>query len=79
MANEVFARVKIAQLMKDAELAPTAVRSARFEYPPDDECKADFAPRCCQGGAPNALETKRSCVNLSVEETQWKIAQLESK
>jgi hypothetical protein len=47
----------------------------RFEYPLDDGRKADYAPCGCQGGASNALETKRMSVILSVEETQREIAQ----
>ena len=74
-ANEAFARIEIDQQLKDTELTPTDVRTARFEYKFIDELNADYAPCCCQGGSPNALEAKRRGVNLSIEESQREIAQ----
>lgn len=42
MANEAFARIKIDQLLKDAEWHLTDGRSVRYEYPLDDGGKADY-------------------------------------
>ena len=41
MTNEAFARVKIDQLLRDAEWRLTDGRSVRFEYVLDDGGKAD--------------------------------------
>ena len=41
MTNEAFARVKIDQLLKDAEWKLSDGHSVRFEYPLDDGGKAD--------------------------------------
>ena len=41
MAGEAFARVKIDQLLKDADWSLTDGRSVRFEYALDDGGKAD--------------------------------------
>jgi hypothetical protein len=41
LRNEAFARVKIDQLLKDAEWALTDGVSVRYEYPLDDGGRAD--------------------------------------
>ncbi|MDA9529891.1 DEAD/DEAH box helicase family protein [Bradyrhizobium sp. CCBAU 25338] len=70
MANEAFARVKIDQLLKDAEWALTDSRSVRFEYPLDDGGKADYVLFDRQGRALAVLEAKSTSVNLSAGEAQ---------
>ena len=70
MANEAFARVKIDQLLKDADWRLTDGRSVRFEYKLDDGGKADYALFDRQGRALAVLEAKSTSVNLSVGEAQ---------
>src|ERR1019366_4042167 len=70
MTNEAFARVKIDQLLKDAEWKLTDGRSVRFEYPFDDGGKADYALFDRQGRALAVLEAKSTSVNLSSGEAQ---------
>lgn len=70
MANEAFARVKIEQLLKDADWTLTDGRSVRFEYPLDDGGKADYALFDRQGRARAVLEAKSTSVNLSSGEAQ---------
>lgn len=65
MANEAFARIKIDQLLKDADWPLTDGRSVRFEYPLDDDGKADYALFDRQGRALAVLEAKSTSVNLS--------------
>jgi len=43
VANEAFARVRMDQLLKDADWPLSDSRSVRFEYPLDDGGKADYA------------------------------------
>src|SRR3954471_12086317 len=70
LANEAFARVKIDQLLKDADWTLTDGRSVRFEYVLDDGGKADYALFDRQGRALAVLEAKRTSVNLSSGEAQ---------
>ena len=70
MANEAFARVKIDQLLKDADWSLSDGRSVRFEYPLDDGGKADYALFDRQGRALAVLETKSTSVNLSAGKAQ---------
>ena len=63
MTNEAFARVRIDQLLKDADWALTDGRSVRFEYPLDDGGKADYAQFDRQGRALAVLEAKSAGVN----------------
>jgi type I restriction enzyme, R subunit len=70
VANEAFARVKIDQLLKDAEWSLTDGRSVLFEYPLDDGGKADYALFDRQGRALAVLEAKSTSVNLSAGEAQ---------
>ncbi|PCD04193.1 restriction endonuclease subunit R [Sphingomonas spermidinifaciens] len=70
MANEAFARVKIDQLLRDADWRLTDGRSVRFEYPLDDGGKADYALFDRQGRALAVLEAKSTSVNLSAGEAQ---------
>lgn len=70
MANEAFARVKIDQLLKDADWSLSDGRSVRFEYPLDDGGKADYALFDRQGHARAVLEVKSTSVNLSAGEAQ---------
>lgn len=70
MTNEAFARVKIDQLLKDAEWKLTDGRSVRFEYPLDDGGKADYALFDRQGRALAVLEAKSTSVNLTAGEAQ---------
>lgn len=70
MANEAFARVKIDQLLKDAEWKLTDGRSLRYEYPLDDGGKADYALFDRQGRALAVLEAKSTSVSLSAGEAQ---------
>lgn len=70
MANEAFARVKIDQLLEDADWSLTDGRSVRFEYPLEDGGKADYALFERQGRALAVLEAKSTSVNLSAGEAQ---------
>lgn len=70
MANEAFARVKIDQLLKDADWALSDGRSVRFEYALGDGGKADYALFDRQGRALAVLEAKSTSVNLSAGEAQ---------
>ncbi len=70
MANEAFARVKIDQLLKDADWSLSDGRSVRFEYPLDDGGKVDYALFDRQGRALAVLEAKSTSVNLSAGEAQ---------
>ncbi|VTZ25779.1 Type I restriction enzyme, R subunit [Methylocella tundrae] len=70
MANEAFARVKIDQLLKDADWSLSDGRSVRFEYSLDDGGKADYALFDRQGRALAVLEAKSTSVNLSAGEAQ---------
>ena len=70
MANEAFARVKIDQLLKDADWTLTDGRSVRYEYPLGDGGKADYALFDRQGRALAVLEAKSTSVNLSAGEAQ---------
>lgn len=70
MANEAFARVKIDQLLKDADWALSDRQSVRFEYTLGDGGKADYALFDRQGRALAVLEAKSTSVNLSAGEAQ---------
>lgn len=70
MTNEPFARVKIDQLLRDADWHLTDGTSARFEYPLDDGGKADYALFDRQGRALAVLEAKSTSVGLSSGEAQ---------
>ena len=70
MSNEAFARVKIDQLLKDAEWKLSDGHSVRFEYPLDDGGKADYALFDRLGRALAVLEAKSTSVNLSAGEAQ---------
>lgn len=70
MTNEAFARVKIDQLLRDAEWRLTDGRSVRFEYGLDDGGKADYALFDRLGRALAVLEAKSTSVNLSAGEAQ---------
>ena len=65
MANEAFARIKIDQLLKDAERRLTDGLSVRYEYPLDDGGKADYALFDRQGRALAVLEAKSASINLA--------------
>ena len=70
MTNEAFARVKIDQLLRDADWRLTDGLSVRFEYPLDDGGKADYALFDRQGRALAVFEAKSTSVNLSAGEAQ---------
>lgn len=70
MTNEAFARVKIDQLLKDAEWKLTDGRSVRFECPLPDGGKADYALFDRQGRAVAVFEAKSTSVSLSAGEAQ---------
>jgi type I restriction enzyme, R subunit len=70
VTNEAFARVKIDQLLKDAEWKLTDGRSVRFEYLLEDGGKADYALFDRLGRALAVLEAKSTSVNLSAGEVQ---------
>ena len=70
MTNEAFARVKIDQLLKDAEWKLSDGHSVRFEYPLDDGGKADYALFDRLSRALAVLEAKSTSVNLSAGEAQ---------
>ncbi|WP_296713808.1 DEAD/DEAH box helicase family protein [Rhodoblastus sp.] len=70
MTNEAFARVKIDQLLKDADWRLTDGLSVRFEYPLDDGGKADYALFDRQGRALAVLEAKSTSVSLAAGEPQ---------
>lgn len=52
VADEAFARVKIDQLLKDADWSFTDGRNVRSECALDDDGSADAAPSTCQGRVP---------------------------
>jgi type I restriction enzyme R subunit len=70
LTNEAFARVKIDQLLRDADWRLTDGLSVRFEYPLDDGGKADYALFDRQGRALAVFEAKSTSVNLSAGEAQ---------
>ena len=70
MPNEAFARVKIDQLLKDADWRLTDGLSVRFEYPFVNGTKADYALFDRQGRALAVLEAKSTSVSLSSGEAQ---------
>ena len=70
MPNEAFARVKIDQLLKDADRRLTDGLSVRFEYPFVNGTKADYALFDRQGRALAVLEAKSTSVSLSSGEAQ---------
>jgi type I restriction enzyme, R subunit len=70
VTNEAFARVKIDQLLRDADWHLTDGLSVRFEYPLDDGGKADYALFDRQGRALAVLEAKSTSVSLSAGEAQ---------
>jgi len=70
VANEAFARVKIDQLLKDADWSLSDGRNVGFEYPLDDGCKADYALFDRRGRVLAVLEAKSTSVNLSAGEAQ---------
>lgn len=70
MSNEAFARVRIDQLLKDAQWRLTDGLSVRFEYPFDDGTRADYALFDRQGRALGVLEAKSTSVSLAAGEVQ---------
>ena len=66
MRNEAFARVKIDQLLKDADWALTDGVSVHFEYPLDDGGRADYALFDRQGRALAVLEAKSTMAAYSL-------------
>ena len=70
VANEAFARVKIDQVLRDADWHLTDGLSVRFEYPLDDGGKADYVLFDRQGRALAVLEAKSMSVDLSAGEAQ---------
>lgn len=70
MANESFARIKIDQLLKDADWSLADGRSVRFEYPLDDGGRVDYALFDRQDRALVVLEAKSTSVNMSAGEAQ---------
>lgn len=70
MPNEAFARVKIDQLLKDADWKLTDGLSVRYEYPLGDGGKADYVLFDRQGRALAVLEAKGTSVNLTAGEAQ---------
>ncbi len=64
MPNEAFARVRIDQLLRDADWRLTDGRSVRYEYPLDDGGKADYALFDRQGRALAVLEVKTEPMRL---------------
>ncbi len=69
MSNEAFARIRIDQLLKDAQWRLTDGLSVRFEYPFDDGTRADYALFDRQGRALAVLEAKSTSVSLT--EKEW--------
>ncbi len=70
MSNEAFARIRIDQLLKDAQWRLTDGLSVRFEYPFDDGTRADYALFDRQGRALAVLEAKSTSVSLAAGEVQ---------
>jgi type I restriction enzyme R subunit len=70
MSNEAFARVKIDQLLRDADWKLTDGHSVRYEYPFDDGGRADYVLFDRQGRAIAVLEAKGTSVNVSAGESQ---------
>lgn len=70
MKNEAFARIKIDQLLKDADWRLTDGRSVVYEYPFDNGGRADYALFDRQGRALAVVEAKSTSVNLSAGEAQ---------
>jgi type I site-specific restriction endonuclease len=69
VANEPYARVKIDQLLRDADWRLTDGRNARFEYVLDDGGKADYALFDRQGRALAVLEAKTQRVHRTRDRT----------
>ncbi len=63
MANEAFARVKIDQLLKDADWALADGRNVGFESLCDGGSEAGGLPYSCRGDAFATLQTCRTNVN----------------
>ena len=70
VTNEAFARVKVDQLLKDADWKLTDGISIRYEYPLDDGGKADYALFDRQGRAVAILEAKSTSIDLTAGEAQ---------
>lgn len=70
VTNEAFARVKIDQLLRDADWRLTDGLNVRFEYPLNDGGKADYGLFDRQGRALAVLEAKSTSVRLSAGEAQ---------
>lgn len=70
MSNEAFARIRVDQLLKDAQWRLTDGLSVRFEYPFDDGTRADYALFDRQGRALAVLEAKSTSVSLAAGEVQ---------
>jgi type I restriction enzyme R subunit len=70
VSNEAFARIRIDQLLKDAQWRLTDGLSVRFEYPFDDGTRADYALFDRQGRALAVLEAKSTSVSLAAGEVQ---------
>jgi len=70
VTNEAFARVRIDQLLRDAQWVLTDGRSVRYEYQLDDGSKADYGLFDRQGRALAVLEAKSTSVSLSQGEAQ---------
>jgi hypothetical protein len=70
MTNEAFARIKIDQLLKDADWRLTDGLSVRYEYPLDDGGRADYVLFDRLGRTLAVLEAKSTSNNLSAGETQ---------
>lgn len=70
MANEAFARVKIDQLLKDADWSLSGGRSVRFGSPSEGGDEAGGAPHSCRGDAFATLKVRRASVNPSAGGTR---------
>lgn len=70
MTNEAFARVRIDQLLRDADWPLVDGRSVRYEYPLDDGGKADYVLFDRLGRALAVLEAKSTSVSLAAGEAQ---------
>lgn len=64
MNNKAFSRIRIDQLLKDAQWRMTDGLSVRFEYPFNDRTRADYALFDRQGRALAVLEAKSTSVSL---------------
>ena len=76
VAGGAFARVKIYQLLTDADWAPANGCGVRFGHPYDNNSNVGDKLGGSRGGALTALQATRRSVRLSLEQMQRNVARL---